>query len=285
MSYFLSDDSPRKGSAVAFGRELAKAIGVRGIPRNELWRSTGIGRTALDNYRTGSVLPRSEAAAALASVLDWPKLREIVAAARTLACKRCKRAFTIEVGSGAKRYCSVACREIAAQEKIASTRARQAGQTGDGKRRYQEVARLRSGMRIAEEAAGELRAAIDAMCNDCEPGGACQTADCPLRAFSPLPLATHGTSTTRTGTEIRAASWTPARRERISAMTTALHRDGRIAYLPAGDARHPANDPARRETWIARQRAGHIGRKRGPLTPEHRAAIKAGHARRKESAA
>lgn len=278
MSYVLAPDSPRKASAVSFGRELTKAIGVRGIPRNELWRATGIGRTALDNYRTGASLPRTETAAALAAILDWPKLREIVTAARTRPCRRCRRPFTVEVGSGAKRYCSIACRKIAAQQKGATVRARQAGQTGDGKRRYQEVALLRSGIRIAEEAAAELRGAIDAMCGDCEPAGICRTADCPLRAFSPLPFRVHGSATPRSAAEVRSAAWNPERRARFSEQTAVAHREGRIPY----GRNHPAHDPARRETWLANQRKGHVGRKRGPLTPEHRAAIAAGHARRRE---
>jgi hypothetical protein len=110
VSYTIPDGSPKKATAAAFGRELVKAYETRGIPRNELWRVTGIGRTALDNYRTGSVLPRTEAAAALAAVLEWPKLLEIVRQARTKACARCGRPFRMEGGnSGRKIYCGPAC--------------------------------------------------------------------------------------------------------------------------------------------------------------------------------
>jgi len=56
-------------------------------------------------------------------------------------------------------------------------------------------------------------------------------------------------------------------------------------YLPKGDRRHPANDPERREAWLEAQRAGHKNRPRHSLTPEHRAAIAAGHARRRASTA
>lgn len=289
MTYVVSPDSPKGAAAAAFGRELMRAIAARGIGKNELWRSTGIGRTALDNYRTGSSLPKTEAAATLAASLDWPKLLEIVETARTRSCRRCGRAFRNDGGNmGAKRYCSVSCREIATQEKQASTRIRQAGQTDDGRRRYQAVALLRSGIRIAEERTAELQAAVDAMCGECEPAGVCREAMCPLRACSPLPLAIHEVDQPRTADQVRAAfvakRWTPERRAEHGAITAGLHAAGRIPYLPKGDARHPANDPARREGWIAAQRAGHAGRKPRTLTPEHRAAIAAGHARRREAA-
>jgi hypothetical protein len=192
MSYTIPADSPKKATALGFGRELVKAYETRGIPRSELWRATGIGRTALDNYRTGSILPRTEAAAALAAVLEWPKLLEIVQKARTKACARCGRSFRMEGGnSGRKRYCGPGCRDLAAQEQLASRRLRKGGQTDDRRQTAAAVQRLRSGIRIAEDRAAELADAIDGMCRGCEPEGVCRTADCPLRAFSPLPFQVH----------------------------------------------------------------------------------------------
>ena len=260
MTYTIPPGTPKAASAAAFGRELVKAIAARDVPRNELWRSTGIGRTALDNYRTGSSLPRLEAASTLAAALEWPKLLEIARKARQKACARCGATFTTDSGNmGAKRYCSTACRETAAAERDASKRARQAGQTGDGRRRYQEVARLRSGIRIAEESARDLRAAVAAMCAGCEPEGLCRDADCPLRAFSPLPMAAHRSGSPATRIEaiaIRAAKrWTPAARARQSEMTRRLHVEGRIPY-DAMQRNHPAHDPERREAWLASLRAG-----------------------------
>jgi hypothetical protein len=280
VTYAIPPDSPKRVPARTFGRELVRALGVRGIPRSEIHRATGIGRTTLDNYRTGTTLPRTEAAAAIADVLAWPRLLEIVREARTRACRRCARPFRNEGGNmGAKRYCSVECREIEASEKIASRRTRQAGQTDDGRRRYQALARLRSGIRIAEERATAVLSAVEAMCAACEPGGACRTADCPLRAFSPLPLAMHDVGEPRTLAAITAASWTPARRAAMSAMTRQLHRDGRI---PRPDPRrHPAAGLGR-DGWIAAIRASKARKpNRKPLTPAHRAAIAAGHARRR----
>lgn len=253
MTYTIPSDSPKAATAAAFGRELVKAAQARSIPLRELWRATGIGRTAIDHYRTGSSLPKTEAAAALASVLEWPKLLAIVESARAHPCRRCGRAFRNEGGNqGAKRYCSITCRNVAQSERMASTRTRQGGQTGDGRRRYQALAILRSGIRIAEERAADLQGGIDAMCRDCEPLGACRTPSCPLRSFSPLPAASHGVREARTDDAIRAATWSPQRRARHGVITAELHRQGRIPY----GRNLPANDPERREAWIAAIRAG-----------------------------
>ena len=260
MTFTLPAGSPKAASAAAFGRELVKALAARDIPRQELWRATGIGRTALDNYRTGSSLPRIETAATIAAALEWPKLLEVARQARQKACARCGAPFTTDSGNmGAKRYCSTACRETAAAERDASKRARQAGQTGDGRRRYQEVARLRSGIRIAEGQAADLRAAVAAMCAACEPEGLCRTADCPLRAFSPLPLAAHRSGAPATRPEAAAVRvarrWTPAARARHAEITRRMHAEGRIPY-DAMQQNHPAHDPERREAWLASLRAG-----------------------------
>ena len=219
MTFTIAAGTPKAASAAAFGRELVKALAVRKIPGNEIHRATGIGRTALCNYRVGASLPRTEAAAAMALALEWPKLLEIVQRARTKACLRCGTPFRNEGGNmGAKKYCTPACRETANAERDASKRARQAGQTGDARRRYQEVALLRSGIRIAQERAVDLAAAIADMCRDCEPQGTCRTPDCALRAFSPLPLAVHRSATPLTrdqGLAIRTAKrWTPVARLR-----------------------------------------------------------------------
>lgn len=253
--------TPKHASAATFGHEFVKAYETRGIPRSEIHRVTGIGRTTLDHYRTGRSLPKLEAAAQLAALLDWPRLREIVATARTKACLRCGRAFSNDSGnSGAKKYCSVACHGITIAERLASTRIRQAGQTGDGKRRYQALARLRSGIRIAEGRAAELRDAIAAMCAGCEPEGVCRTADCPLRGFSPLPYSQHvARGTPRNKDQIRSDTWTPARRRAQSEMTVRLHAEGRIPH--GKHENHAAHDPARREQWIARIRATKAARR------------------------
>lgn len=281
LSYTIPADSPKKATALTFGRELVKAYETRGIPRSELWRATGIGRTALDNYRTGSILPRTEAAAALAAVLEWPKLLEIVREARTRACVRCNRPFRMEGGNGGRKiYCGPTCRDLAAQEKLASSRIRKAGQTDDGRQTRAAIMRLRSGIRIAEDRAAELAGAIDAMCRDCEPGGVCRTADCPLRAFSPLPFRVHEQRREpKTHAEIRVELNRKAGPARAAAMRQ-RHAEGRMRYMPKGSPKHPANDPARREAWLAAQRAGHKDRPKRTLTAEHRAAIAAGHARR-----
>lgn len=275
MTCTIPASSPKAASAAAFGRELVRACEARGIPRTEIHRATGIGRTTLDNYRTGYSLPKLEAASTLAEVLRWPRLREIVVEARTKACARCGRPFHNDGGNmGAKRYCSPECREVAASDAAATRRTRQAGQTGDGRRRYQALARLRSGIRIAEAKTAELRGAVDAMCRSCEPEGVCRTADCPLRGFSPLPLGQHDVGVPRTMADVRREIARKSAPQRSATMVR-RHAEGLIQPLRPGDTRHPANDPLRREAWLAAQRKGHKARPRRPQTPEHRAAISA----------
>lgn len=283
MTFTIPANSPKAAPAAAFGRELVKAVTVRAVPLKELERATGVGHTSLDNYRRGLILPKTEVALTLAATLDWPRLREIVLEARTRTCHRraCPRSFRNE-GGNRKIYCSEMCRRIAENERVTSRRLRQAGQTGSERPARNAVERMRSGLAIAEDRSQMLAQAIGAMCVGCEPEGICRTADCPLRPFSPLPLGRHDVGEARTGFQVRSDSWTPARRERLSATTAAAWADGRIRALPAGSARHPGNDPERREGWIQRQRDGHKNRRRRPLTPEHRAAIAAGHARRRE---
>lgn len=267
MTYTIPPDSPKAASAAAFGRELVRACAARNVPRTELHRATGIGRTTLDHYRTGSSLPRIAAASALAAVLDWPKLVDIVREARTRACKRCGRPFSNDGGNlGAKRYCGVPCRDAAEQERIASTRLRQAGHLESrapglgGVRQREAIARLRSGLRIAEEQTRDLRAAIDAMCRDCEPMGACRTVACPLRPYSPLPLGVHETGETRTNADVRRDLNRKAAPKRAASMRRRW-ADGAHRTAPAGDVRLPANDPARREAWIESIRRGKARRK------------------------
>lgn len=256
MTALIPADSPKAVRAAAFGRELERAVRTRGVAFRELERTLGVGHTSLDNYRRGLSLPKCEKAALMAEVLDWPRLAALVVEARTATCARhgCGRRFRNEGGSP-KRYCGEPCRRIAENVRIASRRARQAGQTGSARSRSAEVRRLRSGLAIASDQLAIAVAAIAAMCAECEPEGRCRTPDCPLRAHSPLPLATReATRQVRTTLEVREASWSPERRRRQSETTSRYHAEGRMR--PPSPAAHPANDPARREQWLANLRAG-----------------------------
>lgn len=221
MTYTIPPDSPKAVKARAFGREMVKACRARDIPLKGLARSIGIGHTALDHYRQGVVLPKTATAHAIAEVLDWPRLAEIVEQARTFVCGRpgCERTYRHE-GGGPRRYCTPDCVRIAVAQRMASRRLRQAGQKDDGRLRAAAIAQLRSAARIADERAVAAEISIAAYCRGCEPEGLCRMADCPLRPFSPLPLVTHEVlERPRTNAEIRVEINRKAKPARSAAMT------------------------------------------------------------------
>jgi transcriptional regulator with XRE-family HTH domain len=222
MTYTIPPGTPKAVKAAAFGRELVKARTARGIPRKELHRVTGIGINSLIGYEAGATLPKLEAARALAETLRWPRLAEMIVAARTFTCARtgCQQTFRNDTGAP-RRYCSADCQQVQEQLRKAAAANRAAGRAGVWSSRDAAATKsLRAGLAIADERVAVLTSAIEAMCAGCEPEGLCRTPECPLRAHSPLPLATHDAGDPRTLSAIRRDTWTPDRRERFVA---ALH--------------------------------------------------------------
>lgn len=259
MTYTIPPDSPKAVQAAEFGRELVKACRARSVPLKELERAAGVGHTCLDNYRRGLILPRTETAYVLAAALDWPQLRVLVDRFRTATCGRsgCERRFRNDGGSR-KRYCSYECQQIARARRQASQRARRAGQTGDGRSRAAQIARLHSAVKIADEKVAVLSSAIGAMCLECEPEAICRQAECPLRPFSPLPLELHaGTGQPRTIATIRSGSWSPERRATFRAHLEERWSDPleRIAQGDRARSWFSSLSPEEREAWKAKQRA------------------------------
>lgn len=111
--------------------------------------------------------------------------------------------------------------------------------------------------------ADELAEAIEAMCRDCEPEGSCRAPACPLRAHSPLPLAVHEAGEVRTLGQIRADSWTSARREKAVARAKRYHEEGVFgtprgftdADRAKGIAARKAQAKAARESLTRRRRS------------------------------
>lgn len=252
MTYTIPPTSAKAAPAMAFGQEMMRALQARGIPRLELARTVGIGRTALDHYRTGSVLPKTATARAIASVLDWPKLARIVEESRTGPCARpsCGQRFRNDGGSP-KKYCSPACVRIAQEQRIAETRNRQAGATDKAAYRTAAMKRLKSAVRIADERAEAAQAAIAAMCAGCEPEGLCRDAVCPLRPFSPLPLLEGELGIPRTLVAIQRASWTPERATLVAAGSARrwAKPGERARQSERTAAMHAAMTPEEREAW------------------------------------
>lgn len=281
MTHTIPPGSPKAVKALAFGREMVKAMRARDIPLKEVAKAAGVGHTALDHYRTGSILPKTATGLAIADVLDWPKLARIIEAARTFVCARpgCGRTYRHEGGSP-RKYCTPSCAKQAAVQRIASTRLRQAGQTGDGRHRAAAIARLRSAARIADERAVVAETAIAAYCRECEPEGLCRVADCPLRALSPLPLATReGTGQTRTRAQIRAELNRKAAPAKSASMTKRWadpdYRERQGTALRAAVARETPEQRAARGRAVAASKAARSPEQR---TREHR---QAGETRRR----
>jgi hypothetical protein len=288
MSFTIPPESPKAIKAAAFGRELVKACRARNVPLKEAGRAAGVGHTALDHYRTGAILPKTATARALAEALDWPKLGEIIAAARTFVCERpgCGRVYRHE-GGGPRRYCTSACVRMAEAQRAGSRRLRQAGQSTDGRKRAAAIAQLRSAARIADERALMAETAIGSYCRECEPEGLCRVAECPLRAFSPLPLATRDVGNPRTHTEIRDELNRKAAPKRSAAMTRHWSdpdwRARQVAATAAGVARMSPEQVADKGRRISAAKKGRS--EAAPWSDErranHRAGIQAAVARRR----
>lgn len=284
MTHFLPPDSPKAVKAQAFGREMVKAMRARDIPLKEVAKAAGVGHSALDHYRTGSILPKTATALAIAEVLDWPKLARIVEEARTFVCARpgCGRTYRHE-GGGPRKYCTTSCARQVKLQQMASYRLRQAGQTNDGRHRAAAVARLRSAARIADERALVAETAIGAYCRECEPEGLCRVVDCPLRALSPLPLATReGTGQPRTHAQIRVDLNIKAAPARSASMTRRWAdpewRERQTAVLGAAAARQTPEQRAARGRAVAAAKAARSPEQR---EREHR---QAGETRRRRAA-
>lgn len=205
MTVRLSPDSPRATVARAFGRELARAIIVRKASVVRLAEAAGTTKSSIANWKVGHNLPRVATATRLAQALSWPRLVEIVRTGRTGDCARCGRQFVNEGGAN-KVFCSEDCGAIARQlarptagallaDTLQAALDRKAGIRGGipkdvvaeavAQYRRSDARRTVRKDRLAEHDAA-LQTAIDTMCRSCEPGGTCQTEECPLRAYSPL---------------------------------------------------------------------------------------------------
>lgn len=167
MTYKLSPESPRRAAARAFGVRLRTLMAKRRIGRRRLEKLCGVGDTSIANYRAGLSLPRLESAKAIADVLGDEQLVHIVVDARTYTCPVDGRRFTYD-GEGPRVYCSIDCQRVSEKQRAG-----------------QNVRVVTTGLK---RRLATFAGAVDAMCRSCEPEGQCRTADCPLRAVSPLPL-------------------------------------------------------------------------------------------------
>lgn len=167
MTFKTGLDTRKHELALQFGRALYAARKRKGVGKLAIAAQTGISRNSLTDYERGRILPRFSNACRIADAVGDDELIRVARECRTLPCAVCKRDF-INDGQGNTRYCSPACHKV--QSKMR-----------DGKPRRTFVVGLERKLQIHRDAAA-------AMCAQCEPEGACRTADCPLRLISPLPL-------------------------------------------------------------------------------------------------
>lgn len=256
MTRPLSPDSPRRLAAARFGAELRKAMTARGIGTKTLAPQARVAPSGIAGYRLGQNLPTIEVATRLAQSLEWPVLRDLAKNGRESACRACGRKVVTE-GGRPRLYCSSECQWVASKkavgrqspgvalvESVEAELQRVRDWGGTVKRStlaaaaeafHRDSAKGRRVWDLSEKKWADRQAAIDAMCADCEPEGMCQTPECPLRAYSPLPLSkrhltvdaaqpaegvhgpTHRAKWLESMQAAAARRWTPEERERQAA--------------------------------------------------------------------
>lgn len=154
---------------MTFATVLRDTIAARGMSLADVRRATGISESTVHYWLTGDRMPTLAKADHMADVLGNAGIARAAAQALQRRCVRCRRKFYAAAKQrNHTRYCGNTCRQA-----VARARARRAEPTA---RR----------VRVAK-----MERAIVTFCRECEPDGICRTAECPLRAFSPFPLATH----------------------------------------------------------------------------------------------
>lgn len=228
----LAPDSPRRLAAARFGAELRKAMTERGIGSKTLGPQCHVSPSGISQYRLGVNLPTIEVATRLAQALEWPALIALAKNGRQSACRVCGRTLHTE-GGRPRLYCSPECAWVAtkkaAGEKSPGVELAEAVEAelqrvrdwgGAVKRTaltdavgrfHADAAKGRRVFDLADKKSRDRQAAIDTMCQDCEPDGMCQTPECPLRAFSPLPLSKRHLSVD--AAQPAEGAWGPSHRE------------------------------------------------------------------------
>lgn len=279
VSHPIPPGTPKAVAAARFGAELRRAIDARHTSIKALERTTGIDDNTIDSYLHGYNLPRTEKAAVLAETLRWPRLLSMIVEARTGACQRPGCVLTFRNDNGRPQlYCSTACQRQAQALRTASTRARQAGQTGDPRRRYQEVAQLRSAVRIGDERIAVLMEAVAAFCAGCEPQGVCHESACALRTASPLPLDEgHDSGHPETVAAARARLQAPAIRAKRSEAMRRVWADPEYHERTAAATREAIarRTPEQREAMVAKAKASYPPERRSEVSKRMHAARRA----------
>lgn len=153
------------------------------VGQHNLAKAAGVGRSAVVQWRHGRNLPTLKTAQRLAEALSDDSLLRIVREARTSHCARCGKPF-LHDGGGPKKYCSERCLRVAQMLYVPHHELKVDVPADIAKQ-------VRALLVDVETSLGDLeehQASVALMCEACEPGGFCRTADCPLRPVSPFQL-------------------------------------------------------------------------------------------------
>ncbi len=233
MTTALPPDSHRRVHSRKLGAHLTAVLAARRISKRGLALTLSTSRSLLILWCKGDVLPSLDQARELAEALADPKVLEIVMAGRMLTCPVCSKTFEWR-GGGRATYCSDRCRKYGANA----------------------ANRRRSNLPMVESELAIFKDSVAGFCAACEPDGICKTPSCQLRPVSPLPL--------RSAIEVAAAQ--PWKQGPLSAVGLASQRlAAEQRWSKPGErermgalirAKHPANDPERRDAWREAVSAG-----------------------------
>jgi transcriptional regulator with XRE-family HTH domain len=148
-----------------FARLFREAVEANGSSYGGVARALGVSKQNAREWATGTRLPRLETAAKLADALNEPALLAAVQVARTRVCRNCKARMV--VNTSRRLFCSEECNLL------------YRAKTGK--------AVPRKPLTVIEDRLDTYKAAVEAFCQSCEPGGVCRTVECELRPVSPLP--------------------------------------------------------------------------------------------------
>lgn len=147
------------------GRVLLNVLSDRGMTAAELARKSGVSPTTISNAITGSHAPSIHTLRAIEDVLGTTVVTQALAMRSRCALAGCRRQFI--KARPWQRFCRRAC-----------------SQRASGGRRN-ERRRNRVGTELAA-----VRRDVDRMCSECVGASlVCVQGDCPLRRWSPYPLA------------------------------------------------------------------------------------------------
>lgn len=153
---------------VAYGRLLAQAMRRRRLLAADVAQAVGAATQSVSAWLRGTKLPQMDYSVALAEVLADERLVTHALRMRTRSCGVCGAEFVDLGKQPKKKYCKPGCAKTAHARKV----------HGRTENRY----------KLDRSALTLHRESVARYCADCEPQGICRTAECPLRAVSPLPL-------------------------------------------------------------------------------------------------